>query len=113
MARLCCTFVALASLLAATPAIAQTPPAAPATATKPQPPAEPTAIPAAEIPTRAEAASTHLRSLETRLQPEPAFVEIDQALPERETLLEEARQRDAANISKIGLRELEDVRQSW
>jgi small-conductance mechanosensitive channel len=115
MARLCCTFVALASLLAACPSMAQAPAerVLPTTATKPQPPAEPTPIPAAEIPTRAEAASTHLRSLETRLQPEPAFVEINQALPERETLLEEARQRDAANISKLGLRELEDVRQSW
>lgn len=102
----------LASLiwLAAGALQAQTPP--PDTPAAETPPA-PAAIPAADIPARAEEASAHLRALEDRLAPEPALTEIEEALPQREKLLDEAAKRDGKGLDKLSLRELEDLRQSW
>jgi len=73
----------------------------------------PAAIPTAEIPARAEAAMTQLRTLQEQLKAETGVTEIKDALPERERLLDEAHTRDSARMSRFGLRQLEDVRQSW
>jgi small-conductance mechanosensitive channel len=103
------TFLASAWLLALHPAAAQEsgpPPPAPVAST-------PVAIPTAEIPARAEAAMTQLRTLAEQLKTEAGVTEIKAALPERERLLDEARQRDSGRMSRFGLRQLEDVRQSW
>jgi small-conductance mechanosensitive channel len=71
------------------------------------------AIPAAEIPARAEAASAYLRALESRLQPEQAVLEIEAELPERARLISEAYERDAPDVAQSSLRGLENLRQSW
>jgi small-conductance mechanosensitive channel len=103
------TFLALAWLLALHPAGAQeSGPPAPAPVA-----AAPAAIPTAEIPARAEAAMTQLRALAEQVKSETGFIEIKAALPERERLLAEARQRDSGRMNRFGLRQLEDVRQSW